>query len=308
MMKIGKNTIKIVSLLLAAVTLLCAVPAFTPTAGALYDTEYVNTGNIRDDIVGVALSQAGYIEGTDNNNKFGSAFGLNNRAWCALFVWWCCQKAEVPGLPMTASCNGLIEGFKANGAKWYSVNSGYAPRKGDLVFYNVSWDSDDIGHSGIVVEDSPAAGPIKTIEGNTTNPNAATLDGAFEKTRPLNGDILTVVGYLSLTDVPATSSVHVEPVEEAEEVEIEEAAGLIEEEAVEEIEVEEVEVEETEDETETVKHGWELDESGWHYYDEDGVLLTHDWAPTSYGWRWLDDDGNLDETVWSDAEMNIIYV
>jgi hypothetical protein len=294
--------------------LMSMVPVFNVNAGAAFEYTRANTGNLRDDLVAVAQSQVGYIEESYNHTKFGRDYGVNGEAWCALFVWWCCDRANVPGLPTTMSCSVLRQGLINHGAVWHSVNSGYAPRKGDLVFFTTTLTT-GIGHAGIVREDSPAEGPIHTIEGNTMNPYGDTLDGVFAKDRPLHGSVVSVYGYLSLTDVSATyatpaSLVEEEEPEEEEETETTEEEYEEPEEAEPEEAEQETESEETEQETEpeSKKHGWQLEDGSWHYYDFDGELLVNDWAPTSYGWRWMDGNGDLDESVWADEYCNILYV
>ena len=51
-----------------ALLLLLAImlPLFPATANAAYENTYQNTGNMRDDIIGVALTQVGYREGSNN--------------------------------------------------------------------------------------------------------------------------------------------------------------------------------------------------------------------------------------------------
>lgn len=309
-----KTVTKITATILAAIMLMSMVPAFNVNAGATFEYTRSNTGNLRDDLVAVAQSQVGYIEESYNHTKFGRDYGVNGEAWCALFVWWCCDRANVPGLPTTMSCSVLRQGLINHGAVWHSVNSGYAPRKGDLVFFTTTLTT-GIGHAGIVREDSPAEGPIHTIEGNTMNPYGDTLDGVFAKDRPLHGSVVSVYGYLSLTDVSATyatpaSLVEEEEPEEEEETETTEEEYEEPEEAEPEEAEQETESEETEQETEpeSKKHGWQLEDGSWHYYDFDGELLVNDWAPTSYGWRWMDGNGELDESVWADEYCNILYV
>ncbi len=63
---------------------------------------YVNTGNQRNDIVGVAKTQVGYKEGSDGGTKYGAWWmeynGLGASAislqWCSLFVLWCANQAN----------------------------------------------------------------------------------------------------------------------------------------------------------------------------------------------------------------------
>ena len=79
----------------------------------------VLSGNQREDIVNVALSQVGYREGSSSNdysgaddgsynnyteynywyNKYvssGMPVGGSNAPWCATFVSWCAEQATIP--------------------------------------------------------------------------------------------------------------------------------------------------------------------------------------------------------------------
>ena len=66
-----------------------------------YENTYVNTGNQRNDIIGVALTQVGYQEGKgtgtwNNDTKYGDYFSNPYTEWCGWFVSWCARQANVP--------------------------------------------------------------------------------------------------------------------------------------------------------------------------------------------------------------------
>lgn len=62
-----KNRVKkSLSLLLAVIMLMCAV---SMRGSAAYENTYTNTGNQRNDIIGVAKTQLGYKEGYNNDTK-----------------------------------------------------------------------------------------------------------------------------------------------------------------------------------------------------------------------------------------------
>ena len=118
------------SFIAAALTLLM-LWVFIPQAQATmstnsYSTQYMNstyytklknvtiTGNQRDDIVNIALSQVGYHEGNNNSELGGNnTNGSNNYTeynywyysgtlnggdaapWCAVFVSWCARQAGI---------------------------------------------------------------------------------------------------------------------------------------------------------------------------------------------------------------------
>ena len=61
-----------------------------------FENTHVNTGNHRIDIVSIAKTQVGYMEGDDNDTKYGTWYGLPNQPWCGMFVSWCARQAGVP--------------------------------------------------------------------------------------------------------------------------------------------------------------------------------------------------------------------
>ena len=63
-----KQTRSLVTLILIVVLM---IPFFAIQANAAYENTYSNTGNMRNDIIGVALTQVGYTEGANNYTKYG---------------------------------------------------------------------------------------------------------------------------------------------------------------------------------------------------------------------------------------------
>ena len=60
---------RLMSLLISLVTMLTLLPQLAMPAQAAYENTYKNTGDQRADLIGVALTQVGYREGSGNNNK-----------------------------------------------------------------------------------------------------------------------------------------------------------------------------------------------------------------------------------------------
>ena len=91
---------------------------------------YTNTGNQRADIIGVAKTQEGYLEGAGNNTKYGAALNINMLGWCGAFVSWCAIQAGVPDnvLVKTGVANPASYGLET---KYYPE---YIPKSGDLFF------------------------------------------------------------------------------------------------------------------------------------------------------------------------------
>lgn len=127
------------------------------------------TGNQREDIVNIAMSQLGYHEGDSNadlggGNTSGSndyneySYHIANgkaQAWCGNFVAWCAQQANIS---TDIIANNYVQ-FVPNAAHYtYYSASSYTPSKGDL-FIEGDW-----AHIGIVAEVN--GNTIKTIEGN----------------------------------------------------------------------------------------------------------------------------------------------
>lgn len=133
------------------------IPLFPTTANAAYENTYQNTGNMRDDIIGVALTQVGYREGSNNYTKYGVWYGLSNSPWCGMFVSWCAAQAGVPTsiLKRTGIANPNNFGLS------YQSGSNYTPQKGDLFFKK------SFSHVGLVYYTEGAY--FYTIEGNTSD-------------------------------------------------------------------------------------------------------------------------------------------
>ena len=152
-----------------------------------YYTKLMNvtlTGNQAEDVVKVAYSQVGYHAGSSTSDLSGTSSAksnyveyfnlinpkLQNQNWCATFVSWCFREAGVPTsvMPSGTGVGTLRNSVKNNNATWHAVNSGYKPKKGDLVLYEqmdsnykyyipASRDSSGLptvsSHVGIVVTD-----------------------------------------------------------------------------------------------------------------------------------------------------------
>lgn len=134
---------------------------------AAYENTHINTGNQAYDIVAIAQTQVGYQEGTNNDNKYGAAFGHNNVAWCAYFVSWCAKEAEISDSIIHRQ--GIASPFRGyfNVPNTHGTRD-YFPKPGDLVFYGPDSEGDHY-HVGIVETVNKSTGYITTIEGNTNS-------------------------------------------------------------------------------------------------------------------------------------------
>ncbi|MCR5653871.1 MAG: CHAP domain-containing protein, partial [Ruminococcus sp.] len=150
------------------------------------------TGNMRTDIVNIAKSQNGYMEGnnanqldgtvengTGNYTEYGRWYGLQDM-WCAMFVSWCAYQAGVTTdvIPKTASTVTALNYFKKQGVAYTraSIAAGnYKPVPGDIIFFKSSRNTAETNHVGIVTGYSGTT--ITTIEGNTSSATISTNGG-----------------------------------------------------------------------------------------------------------------------------------
>lgn len=153
------------------------------------------TGDLRADIVNIAMSQIGYCEG-DNVSHLGGEYEgkkdyteygrwytknvlswLTYSSWCAVFVSWCARVANIPDNVITNAINAKpgtneIRHFRNLAAvhertedNGYKID--YVPLPGDLIFFD--WDKkfntwDHVGMVIDVVDDI-----VFTTEGNSGN-------------------------------------------------------------------------------------------------------------------------------------------
>jgi len=162
-MKKTKISKKIIAMVLVIMSLVSVFSMTAVSSYAAYENTYRNTGNQRNDIVQVAKTQLGYIEGYNNDTKYGTWYGKPNQPWCAMFVSWCARQANIPtSVLKNSACAG-------SGANYFNIpyynGSSYTPKPGDL-FFTKSWT-----HVGLVyyVEGNY----FYTIEGNSNSNGSA---------------------------------------------------------------------------------------------------------------------------------------
>ncbi len=205
----SKITKKFTALLSVLVLILSCVPVMTVSAA--YENTHVNTGNMAADIVAVAQTQVGYLEGSlggtvagsNNLQKYGQWYdnnvdyiGVQRAAWCAAFVSWCANQAGVPSsiVYYHAYCPYGVNWFKNQGRFKASASRGgsYIPKAGDIVYFAPAGSSTS-SHIGIVRGCDGTY--VYTIEGNTSGQNGEVNDGGgvFAKSYRLNYERL--LGY-----------------------------------------------------------------------------------------------------------------
>ena len=157
-----------------------------PNAAASYQTGpyYRNllnvrlTGNQREDIVAVANSQVGYMEGgsdkdlsgTSNNHRNYTEYGnyiVGNGgkgwAWCAMFISWCAAKANIDSSIIKSSTTANPNTFGVT----YHPRGSYIPQKGDLIFFKYSGSKYNWDHVELVT--GVDAANVYAVGGNTGN-------------------------------------------------------------------------------------------------------------------------------------------
>lgn len=166
---------KTLSLFLALI-MTFSVLSFTVLAE--FENTYTNTGNKAVDIIEIASTQLGYMEGSiegtvqgsNDVTKYGEWYGLPGQPWCAMFVSWCANEAEIPTtvIPKHASCDAGMDWFINNGRWQYSAAHGgnYTPKEADIVYFGTKFSSGfDSTHVGIVYKVD--SNNIYVLEGNS---------------------------------------------------------------------------------------------------------------------------------------------
>ncbi len=180
-----KAGLRLVLLVLVLVTALGFMPQ---SASAAYENTHKNTGNYRQDIIAVALTQVGYRASDGKyNNKYGAYFGNNNDSWCGYFVSWCAAQANIPTSILKRTGWASPSKF---GIPSYSGKN-YTPQPGDLYFQVNS--NGSITHVGLVVAVDASRGVAITVEGNTWD--STNVHGVYRKERKIKDHIFGVPDY-----------------------------------------------------------------------------------------------------------------
>ncbi len=217
-----KQRSKVIALVLSLLLIFTSLPI--AGVSAAYENTYTNTGNQAADIVGVAETQVGYLEGSlsgtsagsNNYTKYGVWYdnnvdsgGFSYSAWCAMFVSWCANQAGIPSsiVYYHAYCPNGVTWFKNQGLFQYSAYRGgsYTPKAGDIIYFQSS-SSSVATHVGIVRYSS--GGYVYTIEGNTSGQNGEINDGGgcFAKSYSLSYSSILGYGTPAYQDNSGTSA------------------------------------------------------------------------------------------------------
>ena len=175
---------RIVSVFVAMVLLLAV---FSPMGvSAAYENTYKNTGDQRFDIIGVALTQVGYIEEAGGYTKYGQWFGRPYADWCGIFISWCAEQAGIPTSVLPRNGLASPSGF---GFTTYYTSSQYTPKPGDLFFTPNG--RGGFSHAGIVY--SVSGSTFNTLEGNTWYNGSP--HGVYSRTRNLSEYVFVSPNY-----------------------------------------------------------------------------------------------------------------
>ena len=155
-------------------------------------------------VIAIAKEQVGYSEGANNNNKYGKKYGENHVPYCAIFLWWCGQKAAEKhgGLNPIAKCSNVYiqEETVRRGGRWIlkkttskRMKKEVLPKlkEGDLISFDFGKKDNYRDHMGFVLHVD--GDKIVTIEGNTQPQNKKTkYEGVYIRERPFT-DMCAVV-------------------------------------------------------------------------------------------------------------------
>ncbi len=183
---------KAISLLLCVILFVC---------GTFYVFANTKTHEqIADEIIEVARAEVGYYG--DGSNKFNEwYYGVpSTAAWCAVFLGWCADRVGVlnTAVPKRATCLSMMDWYKAKG-EYHTVNSGYVPQKGDVVFFDtdgsgISHHVEFVSESGYFTDDNGKT-CIYTIGGNASDANFEGEDNVIERFRAIDRENAVVMGY-----------------------------------------------------------------------------------------------------------------
>ena len=117
-------------------------------------------------VLNVARSQIGHVEGRDNANPYAPAVGFaDHEPWCDSFVSWAFWRAGAQDIGgRFAYCPSHVEWFRRRG------QLGRVPRVGAVVFFD--WSGRGVAEHVGLVEAVLPDGRLQTIEGNTSRGDA----------------------------------------------------------------------------------------------------------------------------------------
>lgn len=161
------------------------------------------------DIVNVARTQLGFVEGPNNENPYGTWYGIPNESYCAMGVSWCFAQVNASHLVAAQTAKGFA--YCPAGLTWFQKNKQvvdkYSALPGDIVFF--SWSGNGVADHVEIVEAASKDG-LTTI-GFNTGPesytgNQANGDGCYRRHRPYLYVLAIVRPNYTGSSAPATSA------------------------------------------------------------------------------------------------------
>jgi hypothetical protein len=151
-------------------------------------------------MLNVCRSQLGFVEGPNNDTKYGIWYGANHEPYCAMGLSWCGAAAGATDILLGryAYCPYWVTAWQHAG-QWISWDR--TPYPGDIVFFDWTGGHGLAEHVGIV--ESANAGVLTTIEFNTSIGSGP--GGCYRRRR----DTSVVAGYGRPKYLPQTSPVPV---------------------------------------------------------------------------------------------------
>jgi CHAP domain-containing protein len=132
-----------------------------------------------------AIRELGYVEGANNDNKYGRWYGMNHQPYCAIFASWCDQTSGSPTDSFNQGVAYAYVPYIIADARlgYYGLSITSSPRPGDLVCYDWSRDG-EYDHVGIFESGNNSS--WTDIEGNTSpdnNGNQSNGGGVYRRQR-----------------------------------------------------------------------------------------------------------------------------
>lgn len=166
-------------------TIMMLFSTLSTVSNAAHENTYTNTGNQRNDIIGVAKTQLSYREGNNNDTKYGTWYGLPNQPWCAMFISWCARQA---GIPTSVLKNSAVA---APDAQYFNIpyynGASYTPQPGDLFF------TKSFSHVGLVYYIDGSY--FYTIEGNSNTNGSSEGTSVVSNRRKISNFYFGVPNY-----------------------------------------------------------------------------------------------------------------
>jgi len=168
---------------------------------AYEDSHPANTKTVRAAAHDRAVSQIGYTESGDNNNKFGSWYGENGVPYCAIGMTWCFEHGASDVGKSCPTFYAISQGAGSsdrydyvpymvsdarNGRFGLSVTG--SPQTGDLVAFDWNWNG-EYDHVGMF-EEWLSGRTFQTVEFNTSPDNGGSQSnggGVYRRQRDANG-------------------------------------------------------------------------------------------------------------------------